>query len=107
MTAKRKPSKKRRDLKRPVIDLRALAAAAKKATRGPWHWEMVDPSVMALYGPRDDYDFVLWSQICKACVERGNRCTAPSEDNAHFIAMCDPGTILELIRRARRRKDAR
>lgn len=58
----------------------------KNWTDGPWHWEMVDPTVMALYGPRGDYDFVLWSSICEACAERGNCCTAPRKENADLIA---------------------
>ena len=55
-------------------------------TPGPWHWVFEDASVMALYGPDDERDFVLWSGICPACQKRGGRCTAPNDANADLIA---------------------
>ena len=61
-------------------------------TPGPWEWTMEDASVMALYGPRGLEDHVLWSGICTACQETGNRCTAPNDANARLIAMA-PGLL--------------
>jgi len=43
---------------------------------------------MALYGPNDDHDHVLWSQVCRACQETKSRCTAPSDANAAHIVHC-------------------
>ena len=60
-----------------------------KWTKGPWHWEVEDGSFMGLYrpdGPLGVDSFVMWAQICTACQERGNRCTAPNDANAHLIA---------------------
>ena len=57
-----------------------------KHAPGPWKWVMEDPECMALYGPNGLWDHVLWTQICPACAERGNRCTAPNEANARLIA---------------------
>lgn len=57
-------------------------------TPTPWKWTWEDESVMALYGPDDEMDFVLWSAICPACQKTGNRCTAPNDANADHIVHC-------------------
>jgi len=66
--------------------LQEIRERAEKATVGPWKWVAEDVSVLALYGPRDSEDHVLWSQICEACQKHQNRCTAPSDADASFIA---------------------
>ncbi len=64
------------------------------ATAGPWKHGMVDESVHEITGKDDDYDFVLWAQVCSACQKRHARCTSGKDADYDFI--CAARTILPL-----------
>jgi len=89
-----------------LTTLDTLKKLALAATPGPWKWTFEDSSLMALYGPRELEDHVLWSQICKSCAKRGARCTAPSDADAAFIEAVNPKAILDLIEKHKRLKEA-
>jgi len=84
--------------------LSQLEAAARVATPGPWHWDWDDgtlPTLCSEWGEDRD-PTVLGCYVCDACKEIKGRCLAPNEDNAAFIALANPATILALIGRLRK-----
>lgn len=74
-------------MKRTVLD--EINEALERATERPWAWEAADASVIALgaAGKVFDTGHVLWCGICPACQKHGNRCTAPSRENAKLIEL--------------------
>lgn len=58
----------------------------KEITPLPWRWHWEDASVIALSGPEGETQHVLWSSVCDSCQKSGNRCTAPSDANAAYLA---------------------
>jgi len=93
------------------MNLKALKEAAEKATPGEWRWLIHDHS-MASLGVGDDPGMgdplVLNVSPCRSCADRAKakdaewewgRCTTPSEEDARYIALANPSTILSLIER--------
>ena len=78
-----------------MLDLKALRAAAEKATPGPWHapglGEVHTPDHLELISgaryPSDDPD---------------DQMTTLSDDDARYLAMLDPSTVLALLDLAER-----
>jgi hypothetical protein len=82
-----------------TIDLDALEALARKATKGPWEGRRFNGRdyIMSAHVRHPNANGTTLHDIAYLCGSNG--CL---EDDRDFIAACDPQTILELIERARK-----
>lgn len=65
-----------------------LAAAAEKATPGPWWTPEQDADPAIVYGPDGDEIATVQGNLGKG---------QDASDNARFIALADPTTVLRLV----------
>ncbi len=78
------------------IDLSHIKALAKAATPGPWH---CDQCSLFIFGP-DGGDMIASTDDGDdgpVLLIRGAGARLPMDENAAFIAACDPTTVLALI----------
>ena len=70
-----------------IADIKKLRELEQKATPGPWSWYAEDSSMCWLgQTGNEEENFVLGSQTCKACTERGARCLQPNYEDRQMIA---------------------
>ena len=67
-------------------ELDEIKVACERTTPGPWNWETYsdEPSLSTVGDPEEGH--ILTCHVCDACRRRNQRCLAPNEDDALFIA---------------------
>ena len=86
--------------------LNELEKLANEATPGPWKWEALDGTMLALYSG-DPENSILDCERCETCVKRDRLCGWPDKANADFIAEARTAVpeLITALRKARERAD--